>query len=91
MYIHVVGKNNKLLGILDVKEILQADDEALLKDVTNKSVITLKPEGSIAEATAMFSRYGFRSLPVTNKENRLVGVVSQRNVAKLHFTSWSNR
>ncbi|HWQ47444.1 MAG TPA: CBS domain-containing protein [Methanosarcina sp.] len=87
MYIHVVGKNNKLLGILDVKEILQADDEALLKDVMNKSVITLKPESSIAEATAMFSRYGFRSLPVTNKENKIVGVVSQRDVAKLtlHF------
>lgn len=87
MYIHVVGKDNRLLGILDVKEILQADDEALLKDVMNKSVITLKPESSIAEATAMFSRYGFRSLPVTNKENKIVGVVSQRDVAKLtlHF------
>jgi len=87
MYIHVVGKNNKLLGIIDVKEILQADDEALLKDVMNKSVIALKPESSIAEATAMFSRYGFRSLPVTDKENKIVGVVSQRDVAKLtlHF------
>lgn len=31
MYIHVVDKDNKLLGIIDVKEILQADDEALLK------------------------------------------------------------
>lgn len=75
------------MGILDVKEILQADDEALLKDVMNKSVITLKPESSIAKATAMFSRYGFRSLPVANKENKIVGVVSQRDVAKLtlHF------
>jgi magnesium transporter len=87
MYIHVVDKDDKLLGIIDVKEILQADDEALLKDIMNKSVITLKPESSIGDATAMFSRYGFRSLPVTNKENRIVGVISQRDVAKLtlHF------
>lgn len=87
MYIHVVDKDNKLLGILDVKEILQEDDEALLKDVMNKSVITLEPESSIGEATAMFSRYGFRSLPVTTNEDKMVGVLRQRDVAKLtlHF------
>ncbi len=87
MYIHVTDENNKLLGIIDVKELLQADDEALLKDIMNKSVITLKKESSIGEATKMFSRYGFRSLPVTDEDNKIVGVVSQRDVAKLtlHF------
>jgi predicted transcriptional regulator len=40
----------------------------------NKSVITLKEERSIGEVTMMFSRYGFRSLPVTNKDNKIVGV-----------------
>lgn len=87
MYIHVTDKDNKLLGIIDVKELLQADDEALLKDIMNKNVITLKKESSIGEATKMFSRYGFRSIPVTDEDNRIVGVVSQRDVAKLtlHF------
>ena len=87
MYIHVTDKYNKLLGIIDVKELLQADDEALLKDIMNKNVITLKKESSIGEATKMFSRYGFRSLPVTDEDNKIVGVVSQRDVAKLtlHF------
>lgn len=88
MYIHVTDENKKLLGIIDVKELLQADDKALLKDIMNKSVITLKEESSIGEATRIFSRYGFRSLPVTDKENKIVGVVCQRDVAKLtlHFS-----
>ncbi len=87
MYIHVTDEDNKLLGIIDVKELLQADDEALLTDIMNKNVITLKKESSIGEATKMFSRYGFRSLPVTDEDNKIVGVVSQRDVAKLtlHF------
>ena len=42
MYIHVTDEDNKLLGIIDVKELLQADDEALLKDIMNKNVITLR-------------------------------------------------
>jgi magnesium transporter len=87
MYIHVTDGGNKLLGIIDVKELLQADDEALLKDIMNKNVISLKKESSIGEATKMFSRYGFRSLPVIDNDNKLVGVVRHRDVAKLtlHF------
>ena len=87
MYIHVTDGDNKLLGIIDVKELLQADDEALLRDIMNKNVITLEKESSIGEATKMFSRYGFRSLPVIDNDNKIVGVVRHRDVAKLtlHF------
>lgn len=87
MYIHVTDGDNKLLGIIDVKELLQADDEAPLKDIMNKNVITLEKESSIGEATKMFSRYGFRSLPVIDDDNKIVGVVRHRDVAKLtlHF------
>jgi CBS domain-containing protein/sporulation protein YlmC with PRC-barrel domain len=88
MYIHVTDKDNKLLGVIDVKELLQADSQALLKDIMNKNVITLDKESSIGEATKMFSRYGFRSLPVTDNDDKIVGVVSQRDVLKLtlHFS-----
>ena len=87
MYIHVADEDNKLLGIIDVKELLQADNKALLQDVMNRNVITLKKESSIGEATKMFSIYGFRSLPVIDKDNKIVGIVSQRDIMKLtlHF------
>jgi magnesium transporter len=88
MYIHVADEDNKLLGIIDVKELLQADNKALLKDIMNKNIITLEKESSIGEATKMFSRYGFRSLPVIDEDNKIVGIVSQRDIAKLtlHFS-----
>jgi len=88
MYIHVTDKDNKLLGVIDVKELLQADNQALLKDIMNKNVITLDKESSIGEATKMFYRYGFRSLQVTDNDNKIVEVVSQRDVVKLtlHFS-----
>jgi magnesium transporter len=87
MYIHIADEDNKLLGIIDVKELLQADYKALLKDIMNKNIITLKKESSIGEATKMFSRYGFRSLPVIDEDKKMVGIVSQRDIAKLtlHF------
>ena len=87
MYIHIIDKDNNLLGMIDIKELLQADNKTLLKDVMNKNVITLKKDNSINEATKMFSKYGFGSLPVIDNDNKIVGVVRQRDVAKLtlHF------
>ena len=87
MYIHVIDEECKLLGVIDVKELLRADDKAQLKDIMIKTVITLRKESSIGEATTMFSRYGFRSLPIIDQDNKIVGVVSQRDVSKLtrHF------
>src|SRR5674476_282649 len=73
----------KLLGIIDIKELLQADNKAFLKDIMNKNIISLKKEISIGEATKMFTRYGFRSLPVIDEDNKIVGIVSQRDIMKL--------
>jgi magnesium transporter len=87
MYIHIIDKGNNLLGMIDIKELLQADNKALLKDIMNKNVITLKKDSIIDEATKMFSKYGLGSLPVIDNDNKIVGVVRQRDVAKLtlHF------
>jgi CBS domain-containing protein len=53
----------------------------------NENITTLKQESCIEEATKAFFRYGFRSLPVIYKDNKMVGIVSQRDVMKLtlHF------
>jgi len=90
MYIHIIDKDNNLLGMIDIKELLQADNRTLLKDVMNKNVITLKKDNSITEATKMFSKYGFGSLPVIDNDSKIVGVVKQRDVAKLtlHFLEY---
>jgi CBS-domain-containing membrane protein len=52
-----------------------------------KNVVALKEESTLGEASAMFSRYDFRALPVTDKDDRMVGVVRYRDVTKLthHF------
>jgi len=87
MYLYVVDKQDKLLGVIDVKELLKADDKALLKDIMVKNVISLKKESKLGEAETMFSRYDFRALPVTDGEDRMAGVVRYRDVTKLthHF------
>ncbi len=87
MYFYVIDKDGKLLGVIDLKELLKADDKALLKDIMVKNVLTLKKESTLGEASTMFSRYDFRALPVTDMDNKMIGVVRYRDVTKLthHF------
>jgi magnesium transporter len=87
MYFYVADKDDRLLGVIDLKELLKADDKAILRDIMVKNVLALKKESTLGEASTMFSRYDFRALPVTDKEDKMVGVVRYRDVTKLthHF------
>jgi magnesium transporter len=87
MYIYVVGLGDTLLGVIDLKDLLQADDKALLRDIMIENVITLTTESTLKEASQVFARYDFRALPVTDTLNHLVGVIPYRDVMNLthHF------
>lgn len=83
MYIHIVDDSGHLLGMLDIKELLTAEPSALLKDVMVENPITLNPEDTLKKAAEMFTRYDFRALPITDDKEKLLGVVSYRDVIQL--------
>jgi CBS domain-containing protein len=83
MYIYIVDENEHLLGVVDLKELLKADDKAFLKDVMVENVITLSTGNTLKEAAQEFSRYGFRALPVVDDDNRLSGAIPYRDVMNL--------
>ncbi len=83
MYLYVVDDQGKLLGVIDIKELLKADDTARLKDIMVEDIISLKPGAQLKEAAALFTHYGFRAIPVVDDQGRLVGVVPYRDVMNL--------
>jgi magnesium transporter len=87
MYVYVVDEQDTLLGVIDLKELLKADDRALLKEIMVENVISLSTESTLKEASQSFARYDFRAMPVTDQKNRLVGVIPYRDVMNLthHF------
>ncbi|MFZ1897723.1 magnesium transporter MgtE N-terminal domain-containing protein [Methanoregula sp.] len=87
MYIYVVDKSEHLLGVVDLKELLIADDKSSLAAIMAENVITLNTDSTLKDASREFERYGFRALPVTDDENRLVGAIPYRDVMDLthHF------
>ncbi len=83
MYFYVVDESDKLLGVADIRDVLKADDNAQIKDVMDTHLTTLKPQSTLREASAMFSRYGYRALPITDETGKILGVVPYRDMMNL--------
>jgi len=83
-YIYVVDPQSGILvGVIDLKELLRAEAEALLSDIMSSRVISLKPESTLKEASEMFARYGFRVLPIRDESGKMLGVIPYRDVMNL--------
>jgi len=83
MYFYVVDEKNKLLGVIDIKQLFMAEDEDLLKGLMVEHVISLNPDSTMKQAADAFIRYGFRALPVTDANDVILGVVPYRDVMNL--------
>ncbi len=82
-YIYVVDSRDILEGVLDLKELLMAEDGVKLKDIMSASVVSLTQESTMKDAGEMFSRYGLSAVPVTDSSNKLIGVLPYKDVVKL--------
>ncbi len=80
MYTYVVGEDDTLLGVLDVRELIQADPVALLKDVMVKNPVTVEPDDAKDDVIALFKKYYFRALPVVDAQDRLIGIIRLKDI-----------
>ena len=77
IYTCYVTKDRKLLGLITVKDLLLAeDDETLVKDIMLTNLISVTTHTDQEEVAQMFNKYNFLALPVVDKENRMVGIVT---------------
>jgi len=87
MYLYIVDEQDKLLGVVDIRELIKANDDVQLKDIMGQIVASLNPESTLRQAVAMFSRYSFRAIPIVDDTDKILGVVSWRDMVTLkhHF------
>jgi CBS domain-containing protein len=83
MYLYITDENNKLLRIVDLKELLQAKSIRHLKDIGVSSIVSLSPKSSFRAALALFERYDYRALPILDEEGKMLGVVPYRDIRNL--------
>lgn len=77
---YVLTMKRKILGIVSLKDLLIADKEVLIKDIMDTNVITLATTDECEDVIKVFKKYDAIALPVVDKENRLVGIITVDDV-----------
>ena len=77
IYTCYVTRGRKLLGLVTVKDLLLADDdETPVEQIMLTNMISVTTHTDQEEVARMFNKYNFLALPVVDKENRMVGIVT---------------
>ena len=74
--LYVTDPQRKLLGVLSVRTLLLAEEDDLIEDLMDPNLVwatTLDDKEDVAQA---LSKYDFLAMPIVDKENRLVGIVT---------------
>ena len=83
--IPVVDDQNYLIGIVTNRDLrFQENYKTPISDVmTSENLITAGPAIDIPQATEMLSKYRIEKLPVVDENNRLVGLITYRDIMKI--------
>ncbi len=73
---YVTDSDKHLIGLVTAKQLMLSEPETLLEDIMEESVIFAVTTDDREEVALKFNKYGFIALPVVDKENRLVGIVT---------------
>lgn len=83
MYLYVIDDKEKLLGVIDIRELLEAREDKTMKDIATDEIIYLTSGSSLKTALNMFEKYDFRAMPIIDKGQKIIGVVSYRDIRDL--------
>ncbi|HOU24518.1 MAG TPA: CBS domain-containing protein [Anaerolineae bacterium] len=81
-----VLKDGELVGIISIEDVLKALEKgeisATVAEKMTRDVQTLFSDESVIQAVTKFGRLGFGRLPVVNRDGRLVGILTQGDIAR---------
>ena len=76
IYTCYVTEKRKLLGVISVRRILTARDDEILEDLMTTECISVLTTDDREVAVEKIGKYGFLAIPVLDKEERIVGIVT---------------
>ena len=82
MYLYIVNDDEQLIGVVDIMELLEADEAKILKDIMKKNLEVLKQKSTYKEAAEIFAKYDFRAIPVVDTHRKLLGAIRYKDLVK---------
>ncbi|GAA4274483.1 IMP dehydrogenase [Aquimarina gracilis] len=91
--IPIVDDNHKLIGIVTNRDLRfeKNDDRPISEVMTSENLVTVGEGTSLQEAEVILQNNKIEKLPVVDKENTLVGLITFRDITKLTLKPMANK
>ncbi|GAB1454890.1 MAG: magnesium transporter [Spirochaetia bacterium] len=80
---YVSDKNRKLQGIVSLKNLVISDEDKLISEIIHDDVIFVNTHDDQETVANIFKKYGFIALPVVDKEQRLIGIITVDDIMEV--------
>ncbi|MEA5619233.1 magnesium transporter [Cronbergia sp. UHCC 0137] len=75
-YAYVTDNNRTLVSVVSLRQLLFTFPDVLIKDIASDRVIKVKTETPQEEVARIMQRYDLIAMPVVDREDRLVGIIT---------------
>ncbi|NLT43163.1 MAG: magnesium transporter [Anaerolineae bacterium] len=79
-YLYVVDRDQHLVGVVGLRDLVRAQPSTLIGAITNRDVIRVEAGVDQEEAARLMARYDLAALPVVNEEGVLQGVITHDDI-----------
>lgn len=73
---YVTDPSRHLLGLVSIRTLLLAEEDDILEDIMETNVVSVTTLDDREDVAQDLSRYDFLAMPVVDRENRLVGIIT---------------
>jgi magnesium transporter len=79
-YCYVMDEQRHLIGTVSLRQLVLADPETTVEELMEREVISATTDEDQEEVAHKIQKYDLLALPVVDRENRLVGIVTHDDV-----------
>ncbi|GAX36354.1 magnesium transporter [Nodularia sp. NIES-3585] len=79
-YLYVTDTARRLTGIVSLRELVVSQPEQTMGEIMTREVVFVHTDTDQEEVARLIQRYDFLAVPVVDKEQRLVGIVTVDDV-----------
>jgi magnesium transporter len=79
-YVYVTDKDEHLVGVLSLRQLLTVPPETPLKNIMTRDVFSVSVDMDQEEVARQVARYNLLAIPVVEKDSTLVGIITVDDV-----------
>ena len=80
-YVYVTDPENRLIGVLSLRDLVLAPPNTPISDVTRRDIVTVRADADQEVAARLLADRGLLAIPVVDADRRLLGIITADDAA----------